>query len=218
MDASLQFCPNEACSARGKIRAGTLRIHGRKRPRYRCRICQKTFSARKGTMLEGLRTQEEKVEQVVTLLTYGCPPQAIVHAFGLDERTVAAWYKRAGSHCQRVHTALVEQGRVKCQHIQADEIRAKGRKMIVWMALAMEVTTRLWLAGALSQQRDRQLIDAFFQHVRACCCFVQGLLVCIDGFGAYPNSIGGSFAKKSKGSQDEEDAICRSGPICVLPR
>jgi hypothetical protein len=24
---------------------------------------------------------------VVTLLTYGCPLQAIVHAFGLDERT-----------------------------------------------------------------------------------------------------------------------------------
>jgi transposase-like protein len=40
---------------------------------------------------------------VVTLLAYGCPVQAIVKAFGLDERTVASWRDRAGTHCQRVH-------------------------------------------------------------------------------------------------------------------
>lgn len=99
MDASQQFCPHEACSARGQIGAGNISIHGRKRPRYKCHHCGKTFSARKGTMLEGVRTDEEKVALVVTLLSYGCPLQAIVHAFGLDERTVAAWQKRAGKHC-----------------------------------------------------------------------------------------------------------------------
>ncbi|GAC1349097.1 MAG: hypothetical protein NVSMB27_19100 [Ktedonobacteraceae bacterium] len=150
MDASTQFCPNEACSARGKRGAGTISVQGRKRPRYKCHTCNKTFSARKGTLFEGLRTEEEKVTLVVTLLSYGCPLQAIVHAFGLDERTVAAWQNRAGEHCQRVHTALVEQGKVKSQHIQADEIRARGRKISVWIALAMDVTTRLWLAGTVS--------------------------------------------------------------------
>ena len=110
MDASLQFCPNEACSARGKIGTGTISIHGRKRPRYRCQICKKTFSARKGTMFEGLRTDEKEVTLVVALLGYGCPLQAIVHAFGLDERTVADWQQRAGAQCQRVHSAFVEQG------------------------------------------------------------------------------------------------------------
>jgi hypothetical protein len=49
-------------------------------------------------MLEGLRTQTELVVIVVTLLAYGCPVQAIVHAYGLDERTVAAWQQRAGKH------------------------------------------------------------------------------------------------------------------------
>ncbi|WP_236031962.1 hypothetical protein [Ktedonospora formicarum] len=131
MDASSQFCPNETCSARGKKGAGNISIHGRKRPRYRCQICRKTFSARKGTMLEGLRTEECQVEQVVTLLAYGCPSQAIVHAFELDERTVAAWRRRAGKQCQRVQSAVVEQGRVNARHVQADEIRAKGRSMII---------------------------------------------------------------------------------------
>jgi hypothetical protein len=149
-------------------------------------------------MLEGLRTDEEKVAMVVTLLAYGCPHQAIVHAFGLDERTVAAWQKRAGKHCQRVHAAMVEQGKVESQHIQADEIRAKGRKLIIWIALAMDVPTRLWLAGVVSQHRDRRLIDRLFQHVRACCQFMHALLVCTDGFAAYPKSIVRTFREKVK--------------------
>ena len=135
MDASKQFCPNETCSARGKIGEGTIRIHSYQPQRYRCHTCGKTFSARRGTALEGLRTAEEVVMKVMTLLAYGCPLQAIVHAFGLDERTIADWQRRAGKHCQQVHEALVQQGGVDTQHVQADEIRVKGRKMIAWMGL-----------------------------------------------------------------------------------
>lgn len=149
-------------------------------------------------MLEGLRTDEEKVRLVVTLLAYGCPLQAIVHAFGLDERTVAAWQRRVGTHCKRVHMDVVQQEQVKSQHIQADEIRAKGRKIIVWLALAMDVTTRLWLAGTVSHHRDHTLIDRLFQHARACCQLVPGLLVCTDGFAAYPKSIIRAFREKVK--------------------
>jgi hypothetical protein len=149
-------------------------------------------------MLEGLRTEEEKIRIVVTLLSYGCPRQAIVHAFGLDERTVAAWQRRAGTHCKHVHMDIVQQGKVESHHIQADEIRAKGRKIIVWIALAMDVTTRLWLAGTVSEHRDRTLIDLLMQRVHACCQVVHGLLVCTDGFAAYPRSIVRAFREKVK--------------------
>src|SRR5579863_8332117 len=189
MDASRQFCPNLECIARGKVGQGTIVSHGRKRPRYRCKTCGKTFSAKEGTMFAGLCKPTEVIVIVVTLMAYGCPLQAIVHAFGLDERTVAAWQKRAGLHCQRLHERIVTNGSVTSQHIQADEIRAKGRKIIVWIALAMDVTTRLWLAGVVSQHRDRSLIDRLLQQVRACCQFVSGLLVTTDGFAAYPKSI-----------------------------
>src|SRR5881275_1317946 len=172
-DASKPFCPNMACSARGQQDQGNIVIHDSKRQRYRCKVCKRTFSARRGTMFEGLRKPVDLIVIVVTLLSYGCPTQAIVHAYGLDERTVADWQKRAGEQCQRVHQAIVEQGQVKSHHIQADEIRAKGRKLIIWMALAMDVTTRLWLAGVVSTTRDRRLIDRLFHHVRACCQFVQ---------------------------------------------
>lgn len=216
MDASKQFCPNPTCSARGQIGAGNISIHGRQRPRYRCQSCHKTFSARKGTFFEGLRTEEEKVTVVVTLLSYGCPLQAIVHAFALDERTIAAWQKRAGEQCQRVHIDRVEAGKVKSQHIQADEIRAKGRKLIVWIALAMDVTTRLWLAGTVSQHRDRTLIDRLLQHARACCQFVQGLLVSTDGFAAYPKSIVRAFREKVKKQAGRGRCVLEAWPdLCI---
>jgi transposase-like protein len=88
-DAYQLFCPNVDCSARGKVGANNLISHGKKRERYKCKTCGKTFGARQGTMFAGLRKSEELIMIVVTLLAYGCPPQAIVHALGLDERTVA---------------------------------------------------------------------------------------------------------------------------------
>jgi len=53
-------------------------------------LCDTAFSASKGTAFYRLRMSNEVVTLVVTLLTLGCPPQAIVVAFGLDERTVVS--------------------------------------------------------------------------------------------------------------------------------
>ena len=82
-------------------------------------------------MFEGLRKPKALIVIVVTPLAYGCPIQAIVQAFGLDERTVARWRDRAGKQCQQVHQAVVQQGHLDLVQVQADEIRVKGHKMIV---------------------------------------------------------------------------------------
>jgi len=71
-------------------------------------------------MFEGLRKPVELIVIVVTLLTYGCPVQAIVHAFGLDERTVALG-EIEREPLPTVHQAIVEQGKLDLMHVQADE-------------------------------------------------------------------------------------------------
>ena len=101
------FCPNPDCPAKGQIGQNDIHVHSRSERRYRSQVCRHTFAARKGTVVCRLRTPEAIVTQIVTLLAYSCPLQAIVMAFGLDERTVADWQVRSGAHCQQVQAQLV---------------------------------------------------------------------------------------------------------------
>src|SRR5579864_687077 len=87
MDATKQFCPNLECKSRGEIGQGNIVIHSRKRLRYKCTTCGRTFNYRTGTAIEGLRKPTELFTTVTSLLAYGCPIQAIVYTYGLDERT-----------------------------------------------------------------------------------------------------------------------------------
>lgn len=167
-------------------------------------------------MFEGLRKPVELIMIVVTLLSYGCPIQAIVHAYGLDERTVADWRDRAGRHCQGVHQSLVESGKLDLIHVQADELRVKGRKMIVWMGLALMVSTRLWLAGTISLTRDKRLADRLMHQVRACSLPLRALLVVTDGWSAYPGSIMRAFREKIKQTAGRGRACLRVWPeLCI---
>ncbi|MGH9833338.1 MAG: hypothetical protein ACREBD_11275 [Blastocatellia bacterium] len=70
-----------------------------------------SFSERQGTPFNRLRTAAEIVVLALKLLSRGCPIQAIVFAFGVDERTVMDWQARGGAQCQAVHEHLVEQPR-----------------------------------------------------------------------------------------------------------
>jgi IS1 family transposase len=128
---------------------------------------------------------------VVTLMAHGCPLQAIVVAFGYDERTVACWLGLAGGQGQAVQEHLVEQPRDLGQ-VQADEIRVKKQGGVVWMALAMMVKTRLWLAGEVSEQRDMTLIRQLIKRVRACALH-RPLLCCTDGLCSYIRAIRETF-------------------------
>lgn len=184
MDPERQFCHNPACRARGRAGEGHIVIHSRKEQRYRCKRCGQTFRATRDTALYRLHHPAELVVAVVTLLAHGCPLQAIVAAFGLDERTVAAWQARAGAHGRRVHEYLVESERVDLGQVQTDELRVRVVGGVVWLAAAIAVPSRLWLAGAVSAHRDRLLLRALLAHVRRCAASARFLL-CTDGLAAY---------------------------------
>ena len=132
----------------------------------------------------------------MTLLAHGCPVQAIVAAFGVDERTVWRWAKEAGMQCRRVHEHVVEAGRIELSHVQADEIRVKGVDGVFWLANSIEVKSRLWLGGAISPCRDRELIRALLSRVRACGP-VASVLLCTDGLASYAKQAKMIFRERS---------------------
>lgn len=184
MDPQSQFCHNPDCPARGQPGLGNIRVHSRKERRYCCTTCSRTFTATHDTPLYRLKKPTELVVIVLTLLSHGCPLQAIVAAFGLDERTVADWRDRAGRHGRRFHEHHVLSGQVELGHVQADElfVKAVGRRL--WMAMAMAVPSRLWLGGVISPGRDLRLIMAVVRMVRAAARSLA-ILVCVDGLASY---------------------------------
>lgn len=192
MDLDKATCPNTDCPLHGQSGQGNIRLHSKKEQRLRCRKCRRTFAASTGTIFYRRQYDEATVTRVVTLLAYGCPPQAACHAFRLDERTVAAWHHAAGRHCEGLHERLVTACPMDLGQVQADEIRVKAQGRVVWMALALCVTTRLWLGGIVSTSRDTAMIRALALQVRAC-ALCRPLLVCFDGFSAYVDAFAKAF-------------------------
>src|SRR5262249_39538504 len=190
MDSTKVFCPNETCPARGQVSKGNITVHDKKKRRYRCKVCRKPFSERKGTPFYRLRTATEVVVLVLKLLSRGCPIQAVVFAFEVDERTVIDWQARGGLHCQAVHEHLVEKPR-PLGEVQMDEIRVKMlSKVIGWMAMAIEVPTRLWLGGVVAPARDASWIRKLVERVKcASRALGRGLLFVTDGLQSYPTQI-----------------------------
>ncbi len=177
------WCPNLACPARGQLGKGNIGVHSHKEQRYRCTVCGKTFGARTGTLFHRRRTDAHTITQVITLVSWGCPLVAVEHAFGLQPQTVRDWMEAAGQHAEAVHHQQVVQPRDLGQ-VQADEVRVKTQCGIVWMAMAMMVSTRLWLGGVISTRRDHTLITRLVQIVAAC-AVVAPLLLVVDGFPSY---------------------------------
>jgi transposase-like protein len=198
LDASRECCLNDACPSRGQIGQGNIVIHDSSKGRYRCNICKKTFNKKRGTALEGIRKPEELFVTVISLFSQGCPIQAIVYTFELDERTVADWQMRAGLHCEKVHQEIVEQGNLDPKQVQVDEIRVKAREMVIWMGLAIMVPTRLWVAGLVGKTRNSNFTDTLLQKVRNCCIALSAILICVDGLKSYPKSIIKAFREKVK--------------------
>lgn len=192
MNPQEQLCPYPDCGASG--RAGQIVVHSQKERRYYCKHCQRTFSASRGTAYYRLKKAHDLFTLVITLLAYGCPIQAIVHAFGLDERTVWAWLERAGNQCRQVHQGMVLSAELDLIQIQADELKVKTYLGTVWMGLVMLVKTRLWLGGAVEPKRGKVLLRRVLDYARRS---GRGgvLLVAVDGFNIYLEVIPQCFQR-----------------------
>ncbi|MBK8933690.1 MAG: hypothetical protein IPM76_15510 [Chloroflexi bacterium] len=78
------------------------------------------------------------------------------------------------------------------QQVQADEIKAKILGGSLWLAMAIMVSTRLWLGGVASPHRDLDLIqslaDRGSRHGS-----LSSLLLAVDGLPGYPKAFQRAF-------------------------
>ena len=190
MNPKHQCCHNPQCEHRGLYDNGNIGVHSQRAKRYICHRCGKTFAQTIGTPLYRKHHEHSFIADVVSLLAHGCPVQAIVATYHLDERTVHAWQKESGEHSQRVHEA--ESRPMEIVQVQADEIRLKAQGMILWIAMAISVQTRFWLGAEVSEHRDWSLVYALALKVKAW-SLCRAMLIAFDGFAAYPSAFAAAF-------------------------
>jgi transposase-like protein len=188
MNPHAQFCHNPDCSAHGQRGLGNIGIFSKKERRFYCKLCHKPFAATRGTAFYRLQTDPELIALVMTLLSLGCPPQAIVAAFGLDERTVTRWQHAIGQHCERFHEHWTSEHSIEVAHAQADELWVKvvGRRL--WMGMALAVESRLWLGGVIGPERDRPFLRAVVRLIRTA-TRSPAVRICVDGLQGYVNAV-----------------------------
>ena len=72
-----------------------------------CRTCKRSFSERKGTVLEQARLPDDKALSVLKHLREGCGTRATGRLVGVDKNTVTRYTAHAGAHAEGLHDELV---------------------------------------------------------------------------------------------------------------
>ena len=72
-----------------------------------CRTCKRSFSERKGTVLEHARLPDDKALALLNHLREGCGTRATGRLVEVDKNTVTRYLAKAGAHAEGLHDELV---------------------------------------------------------------------------------------------------------------
>jgi len=105
-------CQNSDCPQAGVRGGENLYFRGwsGKARRIRlvyCRSCKRSFSERKGTVLEQARLPDEKALAILKHLREGCGTRATGRLVEVDKNTVTRYLALAGIHAEKLHDELV---------------------------------------------------------------------------------------------------------------
>ena len=87
------------------------------------------------------------------------------------------------------------QSQLELQQVQGDELKVKTQHGSFWLAMAIMVSTRLWLGGVISARRDKGLIQALADQIRAV-ALCRPLLLAVDGLPSYVKAFQRAFRSK----------------------
>ncbi len=113
IDTSMYYCPHPDCLNYGKVGpdnqiVGAGRYGQEKTQLLRCKVCHRTFSARRGTPLFGRKAREETFYDVIACLVEGNGIRATARIKGVDKDTVAEWLDIASRHVVNLHFEEVQ--------------------------------------------------------------------------------------------------------------
>src|SRR4051794_25645106 len=105
------FCHNSACPDHGKRGHGNVYFRGwsgrdKQIRMVYCRTCKKSYSQRKGTVLERSQLSADKVVSVLDHLKEGVGVRATSRLTGVSRDTISRHLAKAGDQAKNLHDEL----------------------------------------------------------------------------------------------------------------
>lgn len=176
-----------------------------------CEACQHKFNTRRHTALYRLKTQAQRVAEVLAALAEGIAVAAAVRVFGHAESTLTTWLTRAGMHSEHLHAQKLRN--LQLTHVQLDELRTtlRNKGSEVWLWLALDARTKLIAAAKLGPRTHAMahaLIHALVQILAPGC----RPLFTSDGLNLYFYSLTAHFGTwvDSAGTKKREWQVAAS--------
>jgi IS1 family transposase/transposase-like protein len=183
-------CQNEKCQVYSKFGKGNIIRHsmyktrqGRRR-RYLCKTCKKTFCSTKGTPYYRLHKPRSFFDEVVQMTVEGVGISSISRIKCFSWNTIANWQYLACQAASKFNNCKLKG--VQLIELQADEIWtfAGTEKKPMWIFLAIEVWSRLWISKVVGNRNYRSVKTLLTQVIDAC-RIVNLFIFTTDGFEPY---------------------------------
>jgi len=119
-------CPNDQCSlfgiaGKGNVTCyGTYMISSGKARKYRCHRCGARFCDRTNTAFYDLRTNEDKVQLALEMVTKGMSIRGIADVLKSKPSTIRSWISKASDHCRKVNQVILKD--IETPKVEMDEL------------------------------------------------------------------------------------------------
>ena len=156
---------------------------------------------------------EHKRIQALHMLVEGSSMRSVSRVVGISINTVTKLLVDAGTACERIHDALVQD--VQAQRVEVDEIWAfcyAKEKTVAWAKAAPDGAGDVWTWTAIDRDstispgRGSEYAIEFMDDVRA--RLANRIQLTSDGLGAYLEAVEGAFG----GDVDYAQVVKQYGP------
>jgi transposase-like protein len=105
-----ETCPNPECPRHGISCPETIIKFGHSkagRQRYKCQVCDKTFTSTTGTVFYRRRTSPEEILNALGQLAEGARISSVSRTTGHKEETISGWLVAASSQTKQLDEGLL---------------------------------------------------------------------------------------------------------------